>query len=168
MKKGFTLIELLGVIIIISILLILIVPNVNKAIQNSAKNVFKRNVQSMYNYVSKDVVDNERVLPSYYVYFEESFGYSEDTHSFEKINDEFRLEDAYGFVTVNEDGKINIGISYREDYCVTNFILSDDGEDKVLITTYRRNSGLISGDYIKNIKIVDYKGSSCEAQSDIP
>lgn len=166
MKKGFTLIELLGVIIIISILLILIVPNVNKAIQNSAKNVFKRNVQAIYNYVSKDVIDNEKTLPVYYFY--DSDGLYDINEDYYDDSEGLSIEDAYGFVTVTEDGIINVGISYREDYCATNFMLDENSEEEIRIPGFWENFDYISGNHVKDVKLIEYKNSSCEAQSDIP
>lgn len=47
-KKGFTLIELLAVIALISIVMILVVPNVTKLFINGKKNAFKDEVLILY------------------------------------------------------------------------------------------------------------------------
>lgn len=61
-KKGFTLMELLGVIIILSLLLLLVVPNIVNSVKNSQKDIDELTEDIVYDATNLYISDNE----SYY------------------------------------------------------------------------------------------------------
>ena len=64
MKKGFTLVELLGVLIILSVLALLIVPNVSKYINNFRVESYEQQITSIEMAAKNWAVDNLGELPN--------------------------------------------------------------------------------------------------------
>lgn len=64
-KKGFTLIEVLAVIVILSLLVVLIVPNVSKTLEESKIEIIKDNVyaykKSVEKYVYQKMMNKEEI-----------------------------------------------------------------------------------------------------------
>ena len=63
MKRGFTLVELLGVLIIISVLALLIVPNVSKYINSFRLDSYNKQIASIEMAAKNWAVDNPGELP---------------------------------------------------------------------------------------------------------
>ena len=59
-KKGFTLIELLAVIVILSVLMLIAVPSVLKIVNNSKKNAFKDQAQTILKQAQTQYASDER------------------------------------------------------------------------------------------------------------
>ena len=62
-KNGFTLVELLAVIIIISLLVLIVLPNIFNSIENSNDNVDKLTKEMIYKAASLYVSNNEKEYP---------------------------------------------------------------------------------------------------------
>src|SRR5574344_1917917 len=62
-KKGFTLAELMGVIIILSIILLLTLPAVDKIIKNSKERAYQEQVTSISKAASDWALSNSSLLP---------------------------------------------------------------------------------------------------------
>ena len=65
-KKGFTLVELLAVIAILAILIILALPNILDIFNNSQKNSFKIEVQTIYRTAQQEFLINGGSSVSFY------------------------------------------------------------------------------------------------------
>ena len=64
MKKGFTLIEMLAVIVILTIVSLIIFPEVNKMIKNSKQKSYDRQISNLIDAAKKVVVKDTNLLPS--------------------------------------------------------------------------------------------------------
>lgn len=65
MKKGFTLVELLAVIVILALILVISIPQVLKAVDNSRSNVYERQKDLIVNATRTFMVNNTELLPMF-------------------------------------------------------------------------------------------------------
>lgn len=64
MKKGFTLIEVLAVIVILSIISLIVFPEVNKIIKNSKQKSYDTQIKSLIEATESLIQDNDNLLPA--------------------------------------------------------------------------------------------------------
>lgn len=108
MKKGFTLIELLAVIIILSILMIVAVPNILETLDDAKKKTFIIEIQGMYDAASKQFTFNSLLGKTINCFHSE-----EEGHIIETINHKLMYK-----IDVNEKGEITSLYAFDP---VTNF-----------------------------------------------
>lgn len=164
MKKGFTLMELLGIIVILSIITLLVFPNVIKIINNSRENLYKSQIRELELVAKNLTTEHINLLDSNHLnntyiplsVLSES-GYIESV----EVRNPKTNELMNGCIVVKyDDGNNQYNFNYEEIDCINDsnisgYIISFNRDFKIeerniLLTAYNK----ILGDYKDLISII--------------
>jgi len=98
-KKGFTLIEIIAVIGLISVIMLLVVPNIMKSYTEAQKSTFRTETITFYEYTYPTYISNRSTGD-----FDKRFCVGKDT-TLKKI-DVTEKDNIYYDITVNNEGKV--------------------------------------------------------------
>lgn len=142
-KKGFTLVELLAIIVILGILLVISVPKILSVIENSEKNAFKSNVESLIKTVEMEYQNSSDMAEASYSFPESNLNVDGDKPSSGTIRVETDSNGNYMGIVVDEL------ISSNRKWCASKRVT----DDEALIGKYTDNHCIINyfkvGDYVK-------------------
>ena len=152
-RKGFTLIELLGVIVILSIVMVIAVPNVMSVLEKGKKDSYLADAKKLITQTEYAIRNSDVDKPSSTDIYKVTLGYL-GTNDVEKDPDgnSYSLTDSYvvivrkdgyleyyvNLVANNENGNIGISLVHRDELdgekrrsmVVKNFSLPDDNKIK--------------------------------------
>ncbi len=116
-KRAFTLIELLAIIILLSIILVIAVPRIIGAVEESDKETFKITAESLVNESLRQHIQDGMIGEKHFVIEDQTF-------TGESLNVSGELPDN-GEIFIDKEGKIALSIS-NEKYCAKKNIFSDE------------------------------------------
>ena len=117
MKRGFTLVELLCAIIVLGIIVVIIIPSIQKYFTNSSKKILEKQIESIENIARTWGSQNTGKLDNCYILQLEELKKSGFLENTDIINPETE-EELDGCVKISFDESIN---QYIYNYTETNF-----------------------------------------------